>query len=152
MEQIGIVTEVMDDAAVVKVQRHLACKKCGRCGMLSGADRREMVVEVHNPLSAAVGQKVYLETDDRQAIFVSFMLYIVPLAALVAGILLWPKLAAAHLDLAGNQDLAAVAVGFALMSLVFVGLRLWDRRIKETGRFRPVITGFVKEEDPPESD
>ena len=149
MERVGIVAEVKGDTAVVKMQRHLACEKCGRCGILSGGDRREHVVEVLNTIDAAAGQKVSLETDERQAIFISFMLYMVPLAALVAGILLWPRLAAL-LGLSGSQDLAAVAAGFGMMSLVFAGLRLWDRRVKETGRYRPLLTGFVNETDPPE--
>ena len=146
MERAGTIIEVKENTAVVRMQRHLSCANCGRCGgILGNEDRRELVVEVENPIRAAVGQRVIVETDDRQAVFVSFMLYIVPLAALVAGVLLWPPLARSF-GLAGNQDLIAVAAGFCLMALVFLGIKVWDRRVKETGRYRPKITELAKEE------
>jgi sigma-E factor negative regulatory protein RseC len=146
IERVGTVIEVKDETAVVKMQRHLSCENCGRCGGILGKeDQRDHIVEVPNPLKAAVGQRVYIETDDRQAIFVSFMLYMVPLFALIAGILGWLQLAPL-LGFQGSQELPAVGVGFGLLALVFVGIRLWDRRVKETGRYRPGISGLVEED------
>lgn len=146
MERVGVVIEVKEDTAVVKMQRHLSCQNCGRCGGILGKeDQRDHIVETPNPLKASVGQRVTIETDDRQAIFVAFMLYMVPLFALIAGILGWLRLAPL-LGFQGSQELPAVGVGFALLALVFVGIRQWDRRVKETGRYRPEITGVVEDE------
>jgi len=74
MEQYGMVTETRGDTATVTLQKHLACEKCGRCGILSGAGRRDAVIEASNPIQAEKGQRVLLETDDRRMLFVSFML------------------------------------------------------------------------------
>lgn len=146
MERVGVVIEVKADTAVVKMQRHLSCENCGRCGgILGNADRQDHIVEVANPLKAEVGQQVMIETDDRQAIFVSFMLYMVPLFALILGILGWLQLAPL-LGFHGRQELPAVGVGFALLALVFVGIRQWDHRVKKTGRYRPEITALVADE------
>ncbi|MEW5785194.1 MAG: SoxR reducing system RseC family protein [Bacillota bacterium] len=147
MERAGTIIEVKAGTAVVRMQRHLSCANCGRCGgILGNEDRRELVVEVENPIQAGVGQKVMVETVDAQVIFISFMLYMVPLAALVAGILLWPLLARSF-GLGGNQDLTAVGAGFGLMALVFLGIKQWDRRVKETGRYRPVITEMIEADE-----
>ncbi len=146
MERVGVIIEVKEDTAVVKMQRHLACENCGRCGGILGKeDQRDHVVEVPNPMKAAVGQRVTIESDDRQAIFVSFMLYMVPLFALILGILGWLRLAPL-LGFPGSQELPAVGVGFTLLALVFMGLRQWDHRVKKSGRYRPEITGVVTDE------
>src|SRR5690554_4255604 len=82
LERVGIIIKTEGDTATVKMQRHLSCENCGRCGGILGKeDRRDHIVEVSNTVKAAVGQRVFIETDDRQAIFVAFMLYMVPLFA-----------------------------------------------------------------------
>ena len=145
MEQYGLVIENKGETAVISLQRHLTCESCGRCGMLSGSDKREITVEVLNPIKAEAGQRVILETDDRQVLFISFMLYLVPLGGLVAGIVLWLSVAES-LGLGGNQELWAAAVGFGLMAVVFALIRIWDRRVKDDPRYKPVITGLIKDE------
>lgn len=146
MERPGVIVEEKGDTAVVRIQRHLSCEGCGRCGGILGkADQHELVVKVLNPVKARTGQRVLVESDDRQVIFVSFMLYIVPLAGLIAGIFLWLNLAD-YLGLAGGQDLAAAGAGFGLMALIFLGIRVWDRRVKDNPKYKPVITELLKEQ------
>ncbi len=147
MERIGTITEDKGETAVVHLRRHLSCENCGRCGgILSAEDRRDHYVEVANPIRAAKGESVLIEIDDRRALFIAFLLYLVPLAGLVAGILLGFKLS----DVLGwesYRELAAAGLGFLLMGLIFGAISLWDRRIKQSGRYRPVITALLQEED-----
>lgn len=144
MEQYGLVIETGGETAMVTLQQHLACGSCGRCGMLSGSTGRDQVVEVLNPIRAQNGQRVILETDDRQILFISFMLYLVPLAALLAGIIAGLNLAG-RLALGLNHELFAAGVGLAGMVVVFVLLRLWDNRVKGQDKYKPVITGIIDE-------
>lgn len=146
MEQYGLVTENKGDTALVNLQRHLTCESCGRCGLLSGVNKREIIIEALNPIGAEKGQRVLLESDDNQVIFLSFMLYLVPVAALAVGIILWMSVVAPYLGLDGGQELQAVAVGFGLMALVFLLLRIWDNRVKDNPRYKPVITGLIDNE------
>lgn len=149
MEQAGIVIAVKENTALVRMRRHLACENCGRCGGLLGkVDLREPVVEVLNPVGARPGQRVLVESDDRRVLLVSFMLYIVPLAALVTGIFLWLKLASLY-GLGGGEP-AAAGSGFALMILVFLGLRFWDRHNAKNPRYKPVITEILAEKSIPD--
>ncbi|MDW7740343.1 MAG: SoxR reducing system RseC family protein [Bacillota bacterium] len=146
MEQYGLILENKEKTALVSLQRHLVCENCGRCGILSGANKKEMIVEALNPIDAEKGQRVMMESNDRQILFLSFMLYLVPLGGLVAGIFVWLGLANL-IGLEGSQDLFAVAAGLLLMVIVFVVIRSWDRRVKDDPRYKPVITEII-EEDP----
>ncbi len=143
MEQYGIVLENRGEIAAVQIQRHLACANCGKCGILSGSGRRDVTVEALNPIKAESGERVMLESDDRRIIFISFMLYIVPLAGLVAGIVLGLDITS-RLGLVEHSELIAVAAGFILMALVFTLIRFWDRRVKDDPKYMPVITGIIE--------
>lgn len=149
MERIGTVIEDKGETAIVRLRRHLSCKNCGRCGGLLGAeDRREHYVEASNPIRARRGQSVIVEMDDRQALFIAFMLYLVPLAGLVAGIFLGLKFASVF-GWESTRELVPAGAGLLLMALIFSGISLWDRRVKKSGRYRPVITALGQEEGSP---
>lgn len=145
MEQYGLVTDTFNDRALVNLQRHLTCESCGRCGILSGSKRRDVTVEAMNPIQAKSGQRVILQTDDRQILFISFMLYLVPVAALLAGIYLGLA-AAGRFNLSLNHELFAVGTGLILMAAVFFVIRLWDNRVKNNLKYKPVITGLIEDE------
>jgi sigma-E factor negative regulatory protein RseC len=151
LEQYGLVVENRGETAVVNLQRHLICESCGRCGILSGSNKRDINVEALNPLKAEAGRRVILESDDRQVLFISFMLYLVPLAGLLAGIILWLSIAG-YLGLEGNQEPGAALAGLGLMAAIFFMIRLWDRRVKDDRKYKPVITGFIDEETDEETD
>ncbi|HHW74847.1 MAG TPA: SoxR reducing system RseC family protein [Firmicutes bacterium] len=147
MERIGTVKEVKGETAVVHLRRHLSCENCGRCGGILGAeDSRDHYVEVLNPIGAEKGESVLIEIGDRQALFIAFLLYLVPLGGLVAGIFLGFKLTAA-LGWESYRELVAAGVGFLLMGLIFALISLWDRRIKQSGRYRPVIIAQLQGEE-----
>lgn len=145
MEQYGLIIENKGETAMVNLQRHLTCENCGRCGILSGSNRREIIVEALNPIKAVEGQRVTIESDDRQILFISFMLYLVPIGGLLAGILIWMRIAE-NLSLNGNQELAAAGFGLLLMAVIFFFIRTWDRKVKNDPKYKPIITGLIEEE------
>lgn len=147
MEQIGLVTELRGDKALVNLQRREACASCGQCGFLSGANKKEIIVEALNPHQAAVGQCVMLESNDMQALLVSFVLYLAPALALVAGIAI-VYLLGPVLNLKSGLELLAAGLGILLMLVVYLFARAWDRRIKDDPAYKPVITDILKETTP----
>lgn len=146
MEQYGLIIEDKNETAIVSLQKHLACEKCGRCGILSGSNKRETLIEALNPVRAGKGQRVLLESDDRLILFISFMLYLVPLGGLVAGIFSWLALAE-HLGLTGSKELASVGAGFLVMAVIYLFIRSWDKRVKGSRRYMPVITGIINDDE-----
>ena len=132
---------------MVAMQRHTACDKCGRCGgILGGPDRKDEKVEVANPIKAAEGQMVSIEVDDRQILKVAFFLYMMPVLALLAGIIGVYALSDA-LNYGGDEILLAVGVGFACMAIAVLGLRAWDRTAKNDSRYIPVIKSLAEVDD-----
>ena len=145
MEQYGIVTEAKEGRALVNLQRQEACASCGRCGILSGAGKKDIIVEALNPLQAEAGQCVLLESDDRQIIFISFMLYFVPVLALLAGIILMLFVLAPAFNIENYRELFAAGTGFLMMLIVFFCVRLWDKRLQDRADYKPVITALLKD-------
>lgn len=149
MDRVGTVIEVKPHTAIVRLQRHLSCENCGRCGgLLGGPDQLDHLVEALNPINARAGQRVLIVADDRRVVFISFMLYLVPLAALISGIFLWIHISS-HLGFRGRPELPAVAAGAFLMGLVYAGLRFWDNLIKDNPAYKPVIAALADEDEEP---
>ncbi len=144
MEQYGLVVENKGETATVNLQKHLACEKCGRCGILSGSGKRDAMIEAQNPINAKPGQRVLLETDYRTMLFVSFMLYLVPLGGLLVGIFSWLALAD-NFGFTGDQELIAIGIGFIFMVVIFLLIRSWDRKVKGNPYYQPVITELISE-------
>lgn len=72
-----------DQTAEVFCQRETACgHACTDCGMCPGA---EIAVRAGNPLGAAPGDAVWVETDTGPVLGAAAVVYLVPLALLAAG-------------------------------------------------------------------
>lgn len=146
VERIGKVIEKHGNRAVVLMRRHVACEGCGRCGgLLGGPDTKDSHVEVDNPIDALPGQTVRIEVDDGKLLLFSFVFYLLPVIVLLAGIWAGFSLAAA-IGFKGDHVLIAVISGLGLAAMTFGGIRIWDRRVKDNPRYRPVITALVDEE------
>jgi len=86
MEQKGIVTQIIDDIAVVIVQRKSACgDNCAQC---SGCETTNIQVTVKNPLNAEVGNTVQIESDSTKILIAAFLLYILPLIIIIFPLIL----------------------------------------------------------------
>jgi len=39
-----------------------------------------------------------------------------------------------------------MAIGFGVMAFAFILIRIWDRRVKDDPKYKPVITALITEE------
>lgn len=149
VEQLGQVIErVKDNKAIVKLRHHNTCGNCGRCSKLFGdpEKHREDTVEVLNPIGAKEGEVVRLETNNSEMLLAAFLLYILPLLGLLAG-LFWGRSLIISAALDWNPELGGIAAGGLLMVSVFLLLRKLDYRFSSGRRFKAVITGVVNESE-----
>ncbi len=90
LEETGVVVERLGSKRVkVKVQRTSACKSCASanlCMALSGES--EMLAEARDKLGVGVGDKVVIAIEEQVFLKASFLVYILPLAGLFAGVAL----------------------------------------------------------------
>lgn len=134
MEQLVRVKETFDDgtALVIHVRESACsgdCHKCSGCG----AAKETMLLKANNPIGAARGDLVRLESASGPVLKAAVVLYLLPMvlffAGYVVGDVLWQRGA-----LVGCLGLAAAIV------LVV----LYDRRIGKKDNTTYTITGYVE--------
>lgn len=124
MEQNGRVVDIKGDIAVVMVRRHDVCGKCGGCGAaLAGSG--ENYVEAKNPLNAAVGHKVKISIDTAHVLKAAFVVYIVPVFALLLGIWAGQRLD----DLYGIPVRLDIILGVLLLASSYLIVRGYDKKV-----------------------
>lgn len=134
MEQTGQVVEIIGDKAKVLVRRHDVCSKCGGCGIsLSG--KGENFVEALNTVNAAVGQTVRVTSDTGQVLKASFVVYIVPVLFLLAGIALGKQF--------GGEP-AGLIIGVIFLLLSYLLVRAYDRKVAH-GRVQSEVVAVLEE-------
>lgn len=131
----GLVIEVTDDVAKIKVGRHNSCKNCGAC---PGSD--SIVITAKNKIGAKPGQRVAFEVKESNFLRATFVVFILPLIALFIGVLLG--------GLVGNYFSFNIhlfqVIGGAIMfvlSLVFV--KRFDKAVNDNNKSQPVIVRIL---------
>ena len=127
---IGTVLSVDNGRASVVFARSKACGDCTACASFGNGMQR---VELENSLGAAEGDRVLIELHAGRVMKASLIMYGVPLAALIAGVLLGSRFG----------DLYAALGGIALSALALASIRLFEPRIKKRGSFEPRMVRFL---------
>lgn len=126
MTQIATVERILDDShAEISVPRKSACghdcEECAGCGVTGTAVHARAL----NPIGAAPGQKVVVESSTKKMLRIVALVYLIPVALFFLGYLL----ALAATDSVAVQYTAAAA-GFILGIL---GAVAYDRRLRARG-------------------
>jgi len=146
IEEVGTVVELKSKMiAVVMCTKSSLCENCatnGNCAL--GDDDNTRLIEVHNLLGAEVGEQVRIATTTKSFLQSSFLLYIVPLIALVigaiAGLLVGEKIPTGL-----DPNLLSAIFGVFFMSGSFVILRVGSSVLNKES-YMPKIIEILKEE------
>lgn len=135
MQAEGVVTRVEGELAYVKVRRSGSCGRCHEAGGCGGGAEASAcrVFLLNNAFGALPGQNVRLEIPDGAALRVAFLVYGLPLLAILFG--------AGGGSFFFASDLAAVTgggLGFVLVLLLVYGCR----RAGFVQQTQPRITGI----------
>ena len=126
MTQIATVERILDSGhAEISVPRKSACghdcEECAGCGVTGAAVHAKAL----NPIGAAPGQKVVVESSTKKMLRIVALVYLIPVALFFAGY------AAAVAAAAGVAvQYAAAITGFVLGIL---GAVAYDRRLRARG-------------------
>ncbi|MDK2849196.1 MAG: sigma-E factor negative regulatory protein RseC [Desulfuromonadales bacterium] len=147
MQETGTVVELRGrHVAMVLCRKSTFCAGCAAMGLCHvDEDGRSMLVETHNVLGAAVGDKVRLATRAGQFLLASFLLYVVPLLALIGGAVLGEILGAFY-ALPVDRNLLAAILGLTFMVGSFFIIRIGSRAIPR-GTFMPEIIEILPGEE-----
>jgi len=146
IEESGQVVEVREGGtAVVLCQKNSMCAHCASAdSCLSSADSGSKLVEAANPLGARAGQTVRLSISSRVFLKSSFVVYIVPLIALIVGAVLG-QFTATWLDNGIDPNLLAAILGCAFLVGAFLVIRVGSRALRSEG-YMPTITAIESAE------
>lgn len=146
IEEIGTVVELKSKMiAVVMCTKSSLCENCasnGNCAI--GDEGNTRLIEVQNPLAAEVGEQVRIATSTKSFLQSSFLLYIVPLIALVIGAIAG-KLIGENLPTGLDPNLLSAIFGVFFMSGSFVILRVGSSVLNKES-YMPKIVEVIKEE------
>jgi sigma-E factor negative regulatory protein RseC len=146
IEEIGTVVELKSKLlAVVMCTKSSLCENCatnGNCAL--GDDDNTRLIEVHNLLGAEVGEQVRIATTTKSFLQSSFLLYIVPLIALVIGAIAG-LLVGESISTGFDPNLLSAIFGVFFMCGSFVILRVGSNVLNKES-YMPKIIEILKEE------
>lgn len=146
IEEVGTVVELKGKhTAVVMCKKSSLCENCATQGScVLGDDDRTRLIEAQNSLGAAIGDKVLIATTTKSFLQSSFLLYIVPLIALVVGAVAG-KLVGENLDTGLDPNLLSAIFGVFFMVGSFVILRVGSSVLVQES-YMPKIIEVLREE------
>jgi positive regulator of sigma E activity len=140
--QVGRVERLEGDLAFVSIERPTSCESCGSKHACHGFADEPHVIEVHNAIGAAKGQRVELGLRPAALVTASLLLFLLPAAAFIAGIIGGYALSDACGW--GNSQWVGFASGASAFLAVFLVLRLTSKRFERSRKYEPVITQVLK--------
>ena len=130
MEQIGTVKRLQGSRAEILVRRASACgENCASCKSVCTKTTISALAE--NPLGAAVGDVVKIETDTKRLILAALLLYIMPLFLAIV-------FAALAQSLFSSKTFAVVLATVVFLAAFFV-IQKQDKRLAPVSYITKII-------------
>ena len=140
----GIVEEVSGRNVVIRIEKTSACATCQSresCGEASGKD---MIIEVANELGVGKGDRIEISIPSGSFLMLSLLVYILPVAALIAGAFAGGAFARAlHI----NLTMASIAGGCLATVVTFYALKCFDKSPLAWKEFHPRMTRVIFRSD-----
>lgn len=127
----GLVIEVIDSVAKIKVGRHNDCSNCGAC---PGND--SVIISANNKVRAKPGQRVIFEVKEVNVLKSAFVVFILPLIAAFIGVLLG-GVVGKYIEF--NIYVSQIAGGIITFLLSMIFVKLFDRSTTASKKSQPEI-------------
>lgn len=141
MNRTGVVIKIKEDRAVVQLLKHTACGDCGACHL--GDDSKSIVVECENLPKAQVGEKVEIDLGTPEVLSAAFILYMIPMCALLIGIF-GGSFVYEHVFGSAGKEGVSVAIGLLFMTLAYVGIKMQENRFAKSGNYLSKIVSVKR--------
>lgn len=130
MSEIGTVVEIKGNTAMVEMQPNSGCKSCGICMRRD----KKLLLEVEALPGIEPGQRVLIE-GEQKAWAASFLLFVVPIVALIIGVIVGQ-----YVEIGLPHDVASAILGVVFFAASFAIALVWERRIRKHDKLnRPRI-------------
>ena len=130
-----MVIESADGLVTIEFERSTACKEgCKGCGVCDSSGRM-IQIETRNTLGAQKGDRVVVEMSAHAFRLATLILYVAPLVAFMAALLISFWL--------GVSELLQGVLALGATALVFLTIRLMENKIKDKSIFTPKIIKVI---------
>ncbi len=136
----GIVQEVGPSKAFILINRSSACAGCHSQSACHPSEHKEMIVEAINDLHARIGDRVQISVPAGSLLKATFIVYFVPVLALVLGAITGSKLAP---SLGMDATLTSILCGVLSMVTVFGIVKRYDKIANSKSQYWPRITRIL---------
>ncbi len=133
--QEGFIMSLEGDLAKLKVAPNADCDNCGSCNLV------HMELLAYNPVNAKPGQKVKFTMIEDNMLRISFMIFILPLLSIFAGLYAGSILAAV---LKLNETALMTAGVFLFLSTAIFFIYSYDKKYKKNKSNFPQIIEVIK--------
>lgn len=144
LREVGQVTELSGSLAKVIVKRRSSCESCGACGM---GGRAEMSFMLKNDIGAQVGDRVLIEMRSHALYKAAFLVYTIPLVAMVLGFLLGQFIGGSWGMSPEPAEFFGIGTGFLFLVIAFLVLRWFDQFQGLGAKLQPQLVAVVGAED-----
>ena len=135
IDESAVVIETDGKTATVQMTKSSLCAHCSlNCTEKSGS----MISEAENEVGAQVGDRVRLATNDKVYLNSVLLVLGLPILGLLIGAVV-TSMILARINYPGNQQLLSLAVGAVLFLIAFIPARIYDRRMKKSGKCGLVV-------------
>ena len=114
------------------------CKSRSACSTIGGGETME--AEALNTANARVGDRVLLNIPSKSLWKISFILYMIPLIFLIAGIIIGMKLAANY---SLEPELGALLLGVVGCILSFFLIKLFAQQVRKNKEYTPEVVKII---------
>jgi sigma-E factor negative regulatory protein RseC len=137
IEETGVVVKTDGIMAKILVQKRGSCESCAATGICESSEKG-MEIEALNLVHAKVGQTVKVSIKPQTYLKGTMLVYGFPLVALIGGAILGKNIGEKYLQ-GTNSDLIAAIVGFSLLILSFLLIKIWSKKTETKVEYKPII-------------
>ena len=148
LREEGVVEELMQQKARIRIKRSSACASCDSRGRCHSLNEREATVEIHNRLHAKAGDRVEISMPTQSLLKLSLLVYILPIVALILGAYLGQNWAQSHQM---PPTIPSIVAGGAALGLTFLVLKKLEQTAQEKSRYQPRMTRILLSGGSPET-
>lgn len=143
MREMARVIEKINGKSKVRIIRTSACSKCDEKCMLGEQNHEieEMDVLVNDPIGAEVGSMVELEMEAKPILLSAFMVYLLPLIAIIAGYFAGVEFL---VFMTSTAETAGIFGSIIFFFISFILIKAFDKKAGTKNSFHPEIRRIVK--------
>lgn len=135
--ETGRVIKVETGKAIIEIEKHSACGNCkAACACMETGLRQ---IEAADPIGVKLFQTVEISIPDEAAFQASVVLFGIPLAALLAGMLIGNYIGT-QMEI---ENVCEMLGGLFGLGVSFLIVRAYNNRFKKHAKNQPVITSVL---------